>query len=158
MRVGIRNTTRLAISACLSQLAGETDVTEIELAQRVGRGFRSAVGLHGFSYGGLIVDAGQHTERELGELAVRLAMPIQWRVLLVTPRETEAGLSGEHEERAFGDLGSMSDRLTDRLCRLVLTELIPAVQLGDFSTFSESVFEYGRLVGDFFAPVQGGTF
>lgn len=158
----------LAVARALALLAGEKDTPVTELARRVGRGRRSAVGIHGFANGGLIVDAGQAGPPEaeiepaaadqIGALACRLAMPADWTVLLITPRTAETGLSGTGEERAFAQLGSMSQSLTDRLCRLVLTELLPSVQLAAFDAFSRTVSEYGRLVGEFFAPVQGGIF
>ena len=148
----------LAVAQGLATLAGEGNVTVAELARRVGRGRRSAVGIHGFAVGGLIVDAGQQSDEQIGSLSCRLTIPEAWRVLLITPRERGAGLSGDREERAFEDLGAMPQRLTDRLCRVVLTELLPAVEEDELDRFSEALDEYGRLVGEFFAPVQGGTF
>ena len=148
----------LAIARALAELAGEAEVDVERLALRVGRGRRSAVGIHGFALGGLIVDAGQLPAEEIGALACRLPMPSAWRVLLITPRGSSAGLSGAGEERAFGTLGSMPSALSERLCRLVVMDLLPAVQSGCLAGFSRAVYEYGRLVGEFFAPVQGGIF
>lgn len=148
----------LAVASGLATLAGEHNVDACELARRVGRGRRSAVGIHGFAHGGLIVDAGQSSGEVVGALACRLPLPTDWRVLLITPHEGSAGLAGEQEERAFESLGSMPPTLTDRLCRIVLTELLPAAHSAAFAPFAQAVGEYGRLVGEFFAPVQGGTF
>jgi beta-ribofuranosylaminobenzene 5'-phosphate synthase len=148
----------LAIARALSQMAGEDEVGVEHLARRVGRGRRSAVGIHGFALGGLIVDAGHQTADEIGALACRLAMPADWRVLLITPRGRSVGLSGAGEERAFDSLGSMPAALSDRLCRLVLMDLLPAVQCRCFTGFSRAVADYGKMVGGFFAPVQGGIF
>jgi beta-RFAP synthase len=148
----------LAVARGLALLAEEEAVPVAELARRVGRGRRSAVGIYGFGQGGLIVDAGQSTAEQIGALACRLAMPDDWEVLLITPTKGSAGLSGAGEDRAFSRLGSMPRPLTDRLCRIVLTELLPAIQAREFEQFSGALFEYGRLVGEFFAPVQGGTF
>jgi len=148
----------LAIARGLSLLAGEPNVDLIELARRSGRGRRSAVGLYGFEQGGLIVDAGQSAGDAVGALACRLELPTAWRVLLITPPESGAGLSGAGEEQAFETLGSMPLRLTERLCHLVVTELLPAVQSARFDDFSQGLHAYGRLVGEFFAPVQGGVF
>jgi predicted sugar kinase len=52
----------------------------------------------------------------------------------------------------------MTGSLIGRLCRLVLCEVLPAAGTEDFARFSAAVSEYGRLVGDYFAPVQGGGF
>lgn len=148
----------LAVASGLTALAGRQDENLVQLARHVGRGERSAVGIHGFAHGGLIVDAGHCADDDIGALACRLPLPPDWRILLITPRDSRAGLSGTGEERAFGRLGSMPLSLTDRLCRLVVTELLPAVQSACFAEFSRAVNEYGRLVGEFFAPVQGGVF
>jgi beta-ribofuranosylaminobenzene 5'-phosphate synthase len=148
----------LAVARSLSELAGETSVRVEDLACRVGRGRRSAVGIHGFALGGLIVDAGHAAADEIGALACRLALPSDWQVLLITPCGSSAGLSGAGEDQAFGQLGSMPLTLSERLCRLVVMDLLPAVQRGCFAGFSRAVYEYGRLVGEFFAPVQGGIF
>lgn len=148
----------LAVARSLAELAGERDVAVEQLAHRVGRGRRSAVGIHGFALGGLIVDAGHLPSEEIGMLACRLPVPAEWRVLLITPRGSTVGLSGSREEQAFGTLGSMPSALSDRLCRLVVMDLLPAVQAACFAGFSRAVYDYGRLVGEFFAPVQGGIF
>lgn len=148
----------LAVARGLSTLAGNEAAGIAQLAEWTGRGRRSAVGIHGFAEGGFLVDAGQSAAECLGGLACRLEMPAQWRVALLTPRVANAGLSGESEEQVFDTLGSMPEPITDRLCRIVLTEILPAIQSASFEEFSHWVFEYGRLVGEFFAPVQGGTF
>lgn len=148
----------LAVARGLAELAGETDVPVATLARRVGRGLRSAVGLYGFEFGGLIVDAGQREIDDIGALACRLAVPDEWRVLLITPPVSPDGLSGAEEEQAFAQLGSMPLSLTNELSRLVLTELLPAVTARDFDGFSQAVFEYGSRVGEFFSRIQGGTF
>ncbi len=139
----------LALVRGLSWLGGEEDVDVAELARRVGRGRRSAVGIHGFREGGLVVEAGMRTSDDIGPLAVRLPLPDDWRVLLINPPESGSGLSGAVEERAFDGLGSMPMATSERLSRIVLSELLPAVQTSDFDEFSAAVFEYGRLAGEF---------
>ncbi len=148
----------LAVARGLAALDGEADVSLATLAARVGRGRRSAVGLYGVESGGLIVDAGQRDGEAMGALACRLPVPDEWRVLLVTPPVSTDGLSGEQEEQAFAQLGSMPLSLTNELSRLVLCELLPAVTAADFKGFSDAVYEYGSRVGRFFSRVQGGTF
>ncbi|MBX3438261.1 MAG: hypothetical protein KF861_12275 [Planctomycetaceae bacterium] len=148
----------LAVARSLAELAGEGDAPIGVLAERVGRGRRSAVGVYGFAAGGLIVDAGKHGGDAIGALACRLALPRDWRILLLTPGKGRPGLSGRREEQAFEHLGSTPAALTDRLCRVILTELLPAAHAADFETFCDAVFDYGRRIGEFFRPVQGGTF
>jgi beta-RFAP synthase len=149
--------TALALAAALANFSGEREVPAIELARRVGRGLRSALGIHGFGRGGFLVEAGKQDIDEISPLISRLDVPTDWRWLLITPRDSR-GLSGESERSAFAKLGPMPATMTDRLCRISLMELIPAMQIGDFEAVSESLFEFGRLNGEYFAPIQGGLF
>jgi beta-ribofuranosylaminobenzene 5'-phosphate synthase len=75
----------------------------------------------------------------------------------VTPSETE-GLSGDSEHEAFARLEPMPTETTAELSRLLMTGLLPAVVEADFDVASESLYEYGLLVGEYFAPCQGGVF
>ena len=155
--LGSGTQTALAVAAALSRFTGEQDVGAIELARRVGRGLRSALGIHGFDHGGFLVEAGKQRPDEISPLISRSAVPADWRLLLIAPRNNR-GLSGESERSAFAKLAPMPDVITDRLCRIALMDLIPAMQTGDFEGLSESLFEFGRLNGEYFAPIQGGIF
>jgi beta-RFAP synthase len=128
-----------------------------ELVRLSGRGERSAIGLLGYQQGGFLVDAGHRAGESQGALATRIDFPTEWRILLIRP-ESKQGLHGAAERAAFGQLESMPEATTGRMCRLVLTELLPAIQSRDFLSFTESITEYGRHVGEFFAPLQGGVF
>lgn len=147
----------MAVGRLLSCLAGEADIGVAELALRTGRGERSGIGAHGFVHGGFLVDAGKRDASPLGSIAARLDFPTEWRWVLVTPH-AEAGPTGASERIAFQQLGAMPETLTERLCRMVLTEVMPAVAESDWAGAAASLDEYGRQVGKFFAPVQGGVF
>ena len=67
------------------------------------------------------------------------------------------GFAGDKEATAFNDLPSFSDALSDRLSRIVLTEVLPAVQSRDCIAFAAALDEYGTLVGEAFTPCQGGV-
>lgn len=147
----------LAVARGLALLSGEQGVPAVELARRVGRGLRSAVGIYGFERGGLIVDAGKSGPGAIGELACRAALPEAWRCLLITP-PAAPGASGASEQSAFERLPPMPAATTDRLCAIALRELLPAVHAEDFAGFSAALFEFGCRVGEYFWPVQGGVF
>lgn len=147
----------LALEKCLSLMSGEPDVAPAELARRAGRAGRSAIGTHGFSQGGFLVDAGIAPGSSIGELATREPCPEQWRFLLAAPR-AEAGLSGIAEQQAFGTLAPMDMSTTGALCRIVLTDWLPAIRAADFAGFCSALDEYGRIIGGYFAAVQGGIY
>jgi beta-RFAP synthase len=130
------------------------------LARRVGRGLRSALGVHGFAQGGFLVESGKRGEEQgLGPLAVRTPFPPEWRVVLATP-PGEQGLHGRAEREAIAQSAGRSDAAarTDALCRLVLLGMLPALAEADLEAFGESLFEFNRRVGEAFAPVQGGVY
>lgn len=155
--LGSGTQTALALAAALARLGGEENVPAIELARRVGRGARSALGIHGFEHGGLLVEGGKRQPDEISPLVARLEFPSDWRVLLVMPNDRR-GLSGDAERAAFTKLTPMSASLTEKLCRIVLMELLPAVASADFPMAAAALREFGQLNGSHFAPVQGGVF
>ncbi len=155
--LGSGTQTALALAAALAQLGDEDNVAATELARRVGRGARSALGIHGFECGGLLVEGGKQNSDDISPLVARLDLPEDWRVLLVTPNDRR-GLSGDAERAAFSRLTPFSVSLTESLCRIVLMELLPAVASHDFPSTANALREFGQLNGSHFAPVQGGIF
>jgi beta-ribofuranosylaminobenzene 5'-phosphate synthase len=146
----------LAVTAALSALAGRQP-DPAELARTAGRGARSAVGLWTFALGGFVVEGGRRRGvDEPAPLLTRHAMPEEWRCVLAIPA-AEPGLSGEPEEAAFGALRSDPER-SAAIAQLVLTALLPALVEHDLAEFGAALSRIQRLVGDAFAPVQGGTF
>src|SRR5204863_8056502 len=90
----------MAVAKILSILAGESEITAAELARRARRGLRSALGLHGFQQGGLLVEAGQRESSEISPLVARADFPLQWRFILARPLGV-TGLSGAAEMNGF---------------------------------------------------------
>jgi beta-RFAP synthase len=146
----------MALAKAVTVLSSETDLTHTELARRAGRGRRSAIGLHGFRDGGLLVEAGKRAPEEISPLVARVEFPEEWRFILVRPRGA-TGISGTDESSEFCRLAPMSHELTANLCAVALTEILPAAIEHDFARASQSIGRFGRMVGEYFAPVQGGV-
>jgi beta-ribofuranosylaminobenzene 5'-phosphate synthase len=125
-------------------------------ARLLRRGARSGVGLHLFQHGGLVVDGGSW-DNSVPPLLARLAVPDDWRILLVRDA-TCTGLSGSHEAAAFAVLPPLSEQLTGRICRVVLMQALPALAEDDLPGFGAAITEVQAIVGDYFAPAQGGRF
>lgn len=157
--VGLGSGTQLAlaIAAGLNAVLERPTRSPRELAQATGRGQRSAIGLHGFGQGGLLVEAGKQRREEISPLVARVDLPARWRFLLLVPRGRE-GLSGDSERAAFDRLPAVPRETTAELCRLALMELLPAAATADFERFADAYFEFGRLAGSCFAAAQGGTY
>ncbi|MEX0937250.1 MAG: hypothetical protein WDZ59_05265 [Pirellulales bacterium] len=157
--VGLGTGTQLALSiaAGIAALAGERVPSGDRLAQITGRGRRSAVGTYGFDRGGLIVEGGKYQTDAISPLITRLAIPAEWRFVLIRPRG-EQGLSGMEESGAFEKLPATPLATTDALCREALLHLLPAVQEGECEQAAESLYRFGYLAGSCFAAHQGGPY
>jgi beta-ribofuranosylaminobenzene 5'-phosphate synthase len=170
---GLGSGTQLAllVATAVRRLHGLADDPRGD-AWRLGRGGRSGVGICLFQAGGLVVDGGSRvagaggarTDEVAGAagdamppLLCRVAVPQGWRVLLVLDR-TAHGLSGAGERAAFAALGPMPEAVSGEICRRVLMQALPAVAAADLAAFGEAVTRIQALLGDYFAPAQGGRF
>ena len=129
------------------------------MAGWMGRGKRSAIGIHGFRQGGFLVEAGKRSPEAISPLLGRLSFPEEWPVLVLIPHG-ETGLHGLRETEAFQMLAQRPypARETDALCRLLLLGVWPAIVERDFGAFAQAIYEYNRRVGERFAVVQGGPY
>lgn len=124
-------------------------------ATALGRGARSGVGIGLFETGGLALDGGRGAQEAPPPLLARLAVPEDWRALLLFD-PARAGLSGGAERNAFAALPPMPDTVAAESCRRVVMQALPAVAEGDLVAFGEAVSAIQRAAGDHFAPAQGG--
>jgi beta-RFAP synthase len=148
----------LAVAQVLALAAGQK-LDASELARRVGRGSRSALGVHGFAQGGFLVEGGKHSAVDVAPLVARADFPDPWRVVLVLPDGLE-GRHGLEEQQAFQRLTEQDRGLarTDTLCRLVLLGMLPALTERDLPAFGEALYDFNVRVGEAFSPVQGGRY
>ncbi|HEV3447500.1 MAG TPA: hypothetical protein VG099_22860 [Gemmataceae bacterium] len=149
----------LAIAGALGRLAGMDHLPAEELAGLVGRGVRSALGIHGFAQGGFLVEAGKRRPRDISPLVARFAVPESWRMVVLVPADAK-GLHGVHERNAFRRLEACKQARTsvNALCRLIVLELLPALADQDLKEFGRALYEFNLRVGRIFALVQGGTY
>ncbi len=155
--LGVGTQLSLAIAAAAVRLVGEPTPSAESLAHLTGRGRRSGIGLHGFQHGGLIVNGGRKDEAGIPLLLARLSFPKAWSVVVVQSPGSR-GLHGTDEVRAFAGLNPPSERTTERLCRIALLDVLPAVAERDLSGFGAALEELQAHVGSIFAPAQGGPF
>ena len=156
--VGLGTGTQLGMSVAAGLHAlWNLEATTEQLAASVERGERSAIGVHGFRLGGLIVEAGKGPGESLGPLVARVALPETWRFVLLRPQHP-AGISGHAERQAFAQLPPVPLETTARLRDELYNNLLPAAQAGDFTGFSRSLYTYGLTAGECFAARQGGPF
>lgn len=154
---GLGSGTQLAqaVAAGVNSWLG-VDPPDVEQVARVlDRGQRSRVGSLGFARGGLVVDPIASPAGSTEPDSQPLPLPDSWRVVLVRHRATGRTF-GERERAAFARLqGHGNDRGRD-LEQLIEQEIVPAARRGDFSAFSNAVFEYGYQSGLYYREIQGG--
>ena len=67
------------------------------------------------------------------------------------------GVHGPDERELFGKLAPCSDAEAAHLCRLVLMKALPALADCDIAAFGSAIKELQARLGDYFAPIQGGS-
>jgi beta-ribofuranosylaminobenzene 5'-phosphate synthase len=144
----------LAIGAALARLH-DIARTPREVAMAVGRGLRSGIGIASFAQGGLVVDGGRGSGDAPPPLVARAEFPTEWPIILLLDG-TQRGLHGAAEHEAFRSLPAFPAGLADRLCRLLVMQLLPAIAERDFASVAASMGEIQHRLGDYFAPAQGG--
>jgi beta-ribofuranosylaminobenzene 5'-phosphate synthase len=149
----------LAVARAIAELTGQPARDAVTLARHVGRGLRSALGVHGFDHGGFLVEGGKTTEAAISPLIAHHDFPGEWGVVLVMHGHLR-GIHGGREIDAFADLARREhdDRTTETLTRIVLLGMIPALVERDLTTFGEALYDYNRRVGEMFQAAQGGLY
>jgi beta-ribofuranosylaminobenzene 5'-phosphate synthase len=148
----------LAVAQALAAATGHDDMNATRLAECVGRGKRSALGIHGFNQGGLLVDGGKNLGIRIAPLLCRHVFPEDWAIVLVIPKGLE-GPHGAREQDAFAHLGrEIALRHTEGLCRVVLMGLLPALVERDLDAFGAALHEFNCRVGEMFRPWQGAVY
>ncbi len=146
----------LAVGTALARLHG-LPLSPPEIPDIIGRGARSGIGIATFASGGLIVDAGRGPQTRVPPVIARLDLPESWRFLIVLDAQHQ-GLHGAPEKAAFAALPAFPGTEAARLCHLLLMQGLPAVVEEDLDAFGAVITELQAVVGDHFAPAQGGRF
>jgi beta-ribofuranosylaminobenzene 5'-phosphate synthase len=163
----------LAVGTALARLACSRLNTQ-EIALSLGRGARSGVGIATFQYGGFVLDGGhrilsrapdapmgnepsKQIEDKIPPLLVHHPVPKDWIFVVAIPG-AEQGFSGDREESALLQLPNAPSGLVEKISRLLLMRMLPALVEKDIANFGKALTGIQRIVGDCFAPVQGGRY
>ena len=144
----------LAIAGALRRLE-DLDPDPAADAAFLERGGRSGLGAGLFTDGGFVVDGGRGLSGPTPPVVARLPFPPEWRVLLVMDPKA-AGLHGDNEREAFAVLPPFEEAQAGDLCRRVLMQALPALAERDIEAFGAAIAHIQTVVGDYFAPAQGG--
>jgi len=156
MHAGLGSGTQLALAVgtAFARLF-DLDPGSATLAQWLGRGARSGVGIAGFDHGGLLLDGGPRADGAPAALLARLALPAPWRVILALDPRVQ-GLSGAAERSALAGLPPLPCERSAEICHEVLMRVLPGAAGAEFEAFAAGVTRLQRLLGDHFAPAQQG--
>jgi beta-RFAP synthase len=159
--VGLGSGTQLALAvgAALAQLSGlKLSVTELSLIME--RGAHSGIGIATFQQGGFVVDGGHRIvdgHQAVPPVLFRHPVPGDWFFVVAIPK-AGPGLSGDDERLAFETLPPAPPSLVEKICRLLVMKLLPALVENDIVWFGQALTYIQQLVGDSFAAVQGGQY
>ena len=146
----------LAVAAALARLNGRPFAPE-DFSNALDRGNRSGVGLRAFTEGGLIVDGGRDATGAPPPVIARIPYPAAWRIVLILD-DGLVGVHGAREVEAFRDLPRFPEAQAAEICRIVLMQVMPAAVTAEPEAFGAGITAIQRLVGDHFAPHQGGRY
>lgn len=155
---GLGSGTQLAL--VIGQLLAsyhQLKVSPAQIARAMGRGKRSGIGISTFGHGGFIVDAGSGPQSTTPASIVRHDFPAQWRLVMLMNKQQQ-GVHGQTEIEAFKTLPKFPLEYSQHICHLTLMQLLPALVEEDIELFGAAVTEIQALIGQHFAPVQGGQY
>jgi beta-RFAP synthase len=145
----------LALSTALQHLTGCANDPS-QAAMLTQRGARSGAGIGLFQTGGFVVDGGHGARPGIPPIIARAAFPEAWRIILVSDR-SQRGVSGPDEAEAFAALPKFLPVRAGEICRRVLMQVLPGLAEADINSFGAGILAIQGIVGDYFAPVQGGS-
>lgn len=157
--IGLGSGTQLALATgmAISHLFG-LSLSVREIATVLDRGGRSGIGVGVFESGGFLLDGGRAPEGPLPPVIAQLSFPAHWRMLLIFDERSQESVHGAQEVAAFRMLPPFTEKSAAHLCRLAIMQVLPSLVERDFARFSAGIGAIQRIVGDHFAPAQGGRF
>jgi beta-ribofuranosylaminobenzene 5'-phosphate synthase len=134
----------------------ELELATPTIAQWLGRGQRSGIGIAGFDSGGLLVDGGPGAHGAAAPLLARVALPAAWRIVVVIDGRLR-GLSGRDEREAIAALAPLAQARAAEICHQVLMQILPGAAQAEFAPFAAGINRVQQLLGEHFAPAQSGA-
>jgi len=147
--LGVGTQLELAVATGISRAMGRA-LGILDIARELGRGQRSAVGVHGFFQGGFILDHGKRRPDEISSVEY-IPFPTDWRALILIP-PSSSEWHGDREESAFAAIGAQRNA---RMESLLFDAIVPAVTRGDFAAFADALREYNLAAGNFYSAALG---
>lgn len=160
--VGFHTTLALTLGKAISELYNlSLSLEEIALAMR--RGLVTALGFYAVKVGGFIYEGGfpvDRRERVVPPLIFRGEFPEDWLFVVAIPETPRKALVEvrKREDEILGSLKKMPPELADRLSRIVLMKILPAFVEKDIKTFGSGLYQFNRLLGEFWSDYQENVY
>lgn len=135
----------------------QLDTPTSKIALAMDRGKRSGIGISTFDSGGFVVDAGLGANSPTPVRLFQQDFPSQWRLVMLMDKNHQ-GIHGQKEIQAFQQLPIFPLQHSKHICHLTLMQLLPALIEQDIELFGAAVSEIQALIGQHFAPAQGGQY
>ncbi len=158
---GFGSATQVLVGAAktVSCLAGNPQSASA-LARLMGRGGTSGIGTAVIDGGGFILDGGHSfrsgprskqdytpsratTDPAPPPVFVQIPFPETWQILICVPKGLD--IDGKRELEIFTKECPVPDREVDRMCRILLTQMLPAIAENNLTLFCESLEAYQGL-------------
>ena len=148
----------LAIATSISKLL-KLNLSTYELAQIMGRGGTSGIGVAAFDKGGLILDGGHSfgnncqkkdflpsnaSRAPPARVLVRYDFPEDWIFILATPN-IEKGMFGQKETDIFKKLCPIPADEVAKISRIILMKLLPSLLEKDIQIFGSGLTDLQNL-------------
>ncbi len=161
--VGLGSTTALALASGYAALTicGVRRFSVERLAEALGRGVPSGLGVYSFTYGGFLVDGGfRPGGRHLPPLIFRAHVPRSVAIVVALPSKPIPRVLEvkRREEEVLQSLPRMSESMAERASRLILMGVMPAAAEGRWSDAARLLYEFNKMLGEYWARAQGSIY
>lgn len=158
--MGSQTALALAVGSAIAELYGKKVGLE-EMALALGRSDIVALGLNSFRSGGFIVDGGYVIKKKgkmVPPLIFHRPIPEDWLFVVCIPTKpiSEILAIKADEDRILSELKMMPAEMSDRLSRIMLMQVLPAIAEGDIVSFGKSITEFNGRLGGFWDDFQRG--
>ncbi len=159
--MGSQTALALSIGHALAELYNlSVDIEEMAIA--LGRSDIVALGFNSFQTGGFIVDGGYKMKdkgRRVPPCLFRYPIPEDWLFVVGIPKKPipEILKIKENEEEILNTLKPMPEQMSDRLSRIMLMQVMPAIMEHDVKTFGKYITAFNSRLGGFWSGFQEGN-
>jgi beta-ribofuranosylaminobenzene 5'-phosphate synthase len=158
--VGLGSTTQgyLGIGTALSKLHN-IELNTRQIAEIMGRGGTSGIGIAAFQTGGFILDGGHSLKIIKREnifvpssisklppppILLRYELPTNWKFVIAIPN-IQKGSHGQKEVRIFEERCPIPSQEVSEMCRLILMKILPAILEEDIEEFGSGISALEKL-------------